>query len=158
LYYCWSNNQVNIRQSEFLDNAGSGVGDLGGGDTNNTARDINNTIEDSVMSNNGRAGIDVTGGGNAANPTIQRNTLRDNNHSNLNGGYAGIQVSSKKGDAQRYTITNNLVESTLASPTQLYGIREANPASYGSDFNTITNNTVRNHAQANIVAIGANTV
>ncbi len=163
LYYCWNNQNVNIRQSVFNDNNGAGVGDLGGGDTNDTGRDINNTVEDSRMERNGRAGIDINGGGVAANITIQRNIVRDNNR--LNGGYAGIQIAAAKGNAHTFTVTNNLVESTLLTATQLYGIREMPPVVYTNppvtytvNYNVITNNTVRFHTGADIVVVGPNTI
>jgi hypothetical protein len=156
LYYCWANQYVNIRQSIFSDNAGAGVGDMGGGDTNNTFYDYNNLIEDSVMERNGKSGIEITGGSAAANTFIQRNTVRNNNR--LNAGHAGITISAKKGHAQRFTIAGNLVESTASTPTQLVGILETNPnASYAADYNIIRDNVVRNHGQANIVTVGANT-
>jgi hypothetical protein len=156
LYYCWNNQNVNVRQSVFTDNAGAGVGDLGGGDTNDTGRDIGNTIEDSVMDRNGRAGIDITGGGTLANTMIRRNLVRDNNRSNT--GYAGIQIAATKGNAQKFTVDSNIVESTLLPATQLIGIQETNPNSYAANFNVITNNTVRFHSQSNILAIGPNTI
>lgn len=156
LYYCWSNQYVNIRQSVFNDNAGAGVGDVGGGDTNDTARDTNNIIEDNTMERNGRAGVDITGGGTQANTIIRRNTVRDNNR--LGGSYAGIQISAKKGDAHRFTVDSNLVESTSNPATQLIGIQESNFNNYTANYNTITNNIVRNHSQGNILTIGPNTV
>ncbi|HYF61441.1 MAG TPA: right-handed parallel beta-helix repeat-containing protein, partial [Herpetosiphonaceae bacterium] len=156
LYYCWGNQFVNIRQSTFNDNAGAGVGDVGGGDTNNTFFDYNNVIEDSVMERNGKAGIDITGGSAAANTIIQRNIVRDNNK--LKTGQAGIMISAKKGHAQRFTVSANTVESTASTPTQLVGIQEINPnGTYATDYNIIRDNVVRNHSQANIVSVGPNT-
>ena len=156
LFYCWSNQYVNIRQSTLSDNAGSGVGDLGGGDTNNTSRETNNLIEDSTMERNGRAGIEITGGGDQTNTTIQRNTIRNNNRNNAD--YAGIQISAKKGDSQRFTIINNLVESSANPATQFVGVRETNLNGYTANYNSIRDNTVLNHTQGNIITLGAQTV
>ncbi|MBA3468017.1 MAG: right-handed parallel beta-helix repeat-containing protein [Herpetosiphonaceae bacterium] len=155
LFYCWSNQNVNIRQGTFSDNAGSGVGDLGGGDSNGTYPDTSSTVEDSLMERNGRAGIEINGGGLTANTIIRRNTVRNNNR--LNGDYAGIQIAAKKGHAQRYTIDSNLVETTLSPATQLYGIRELNQG-YSANYNTLSNNTVLNHSLGNVVKVGPNTV
>ncbi len=155
LFYCWANQNVNIRQSVFNDNAGSGVGDLGGGDSNGTYPDTSSVIEDSTLERNGRAGIEITGGGLTANSIIRRNTVRNNNR--LNGDYAGIQIAAKKGHAQRYTIDSNQVESTLSPATQRYGIRELNQG-YSANYNTISNNTVLNHSLGNIVQVGPQTV
>lgn len=162
LYYCWANQRVNIRQSVFRNNAGSGVGDLGGGDTDNSSRDTDNIIEDSIMEGNFRAGIEVNGGGNTANNIIRRNIIRNNNTGNQD--YAGINVLSKRGPAQRYIIQDNIIENTTGG-NQLFGVREANlavppttPVDYLTDFNTITNNTIYNHPSNNLVVIGPNTV
>ncbi|MFD3165527.1 hypothetical protein [Herpetosiphon sp. NSE202] len=161
LYYCWGNQRVNIRQSVFRNNAGSGVGDLGGGDTDNSARDTDNIIEDSIMEGNVRAGVEVNGGGNAANNIIRRNIIRDNNTGNQD--YAGINLLSKRGPAQRYIVQDNIIENTTG--TQKFGVREANlavppttPVNYLTDFNTIINNTIYNHPSNNLVVIGPNTV
>ncbi len=161
LYYCWGNQRVNIRQSVFRNNAGSGVGDLGGGDTDNSARDTDNIIEDSIMEGNVRAGVEVNGGGNAANNIIRRNVIRDNNTGNQD--YAGINLLSKRGPAQRYIVQDNIIENT--NGMQKFGVREANlavppttPVNYLTDFNTITNNTIYNHPSNNLVVIGPNTV
>ncbi|MBM7846512.1 right-handed parallel beta-helix repeat-containing protein [Herpetosiphon giganteus] len=161
LYYCWGNQRVNIRQSVFRNNAGSGVGDLGGGDTDNSARDTDNIIEDSIMEGNVRAGVEVNGGGNAANNIIRRNIIRDNNTGNQD--YAGINLLSKRGPAQRYTVQDNIIENTTG--TQKFGVREANlavppttPVNYLTDFNTIINNIIYNHPSNNLVVIGPNTV
>lgn len=158
VYYCWNNSNVNIRQSEFRGNAGSGVGDVGGaiGGVSSTV-DATLIIEDSVMENNGRAGINISGGGINANTIIRRNTVKNNNTANMSPDYAGISISADTSHAQKYTISNNWVESSSVPPTQFCGIRERN-LGFTPDFNTIKDNVVLNHRDCAVTLIGANSV
>ena len=161
LYYCWNNNNVNIRQSEFRGNAGSGVGDIGGAiGTNNTSGngdvDRNLLIEDSIMEANGRAGISITGGGTNANTVIRRNVIKNNNVANMD--YAGINIKADTSHAQKYTINNNWVESDSVPATQFCGIRERNGTTYLANSNTIKDNIVLNHRDCHVSLVGANSV
>ena len=158
LYYCWNNFNVNIRQSEFRGNAGSGVGDVGGAIGGlSTTVDSTLIIEDNVMENNGRAGINISGGGTNANTIIRRNTVKNNNTANMTPDYAGISISGNTSPAQKYTISNNWVESSSVPATQFCGIRERN-LGFMPDFNTIQDNVVLNHRDCAVALIGANSV
>lgn len=155
LYYCWSNRAVNIHQSVFVGNAGSGIGDVGGGENGATSPDTNLLIEDNLVARNGRAGIEVNGGGSASGTVIRRNVVRDN--ATRGGDYAGIDIRGRRGAAGGYTVDGNLVESTVAPATQLYGIRESDAGGYAADRNSLTDNVVRGHLGGDVVATGSHT-
>jgi parallel beta-helix repeat protein len=142
LYYCWHNNNVNVRHSHFHHNGEHGIGGLG------QPGDINNTIEYNVIEYNGRAGIFINGGNDAYN-TIRHNTIR-NNSTDSAGAYAGIHFHTNDEAKRRYTIQSNTFESTTG--TQRVAIQEHNTANY----NTISGNTFSGHV-TDVIVYGSNT-
>ena len=142
LYYCWHNNNVNVRNSYFHDNGRHGIGGLG------NPGDRNNTIEYNTLENNAEAGIQINGGLDANN-TIQYNIIRNNSTASA-GAYAGVHFDSM--EAARYiTIRNNTFESTTS--TQRVAIQETS----NSNYNTIEGNTFSGHI-TDVIVYGANTV
>jgi polygalacturonase len=172
LFYCFGCHKVDIRDCNFSDNDGDGIGGLGIG----APRDTMNTIENSVFERNGRYGVHFLGGGDTGN-AIRNCTVRDNSRLSP-GKYPGIQIQAQHGaGAQGVTVENCTVESTLEPQTQWIGIEEihaiknppqpkkgeppsdAKPEVVGlADNNRIVGNKAKGHKKADIIVRGPNTV
>ena len=165
LYYCWHNENVNVRDSVFIGNGKHGIGGLG------VPGDHNNTIEGNTIERNGQAGIEMPGG-NDTNNMIRNNIIRDNSQARP-GAWPGILVtaigSANHSHARKITIEGNTIESTLEEPTQWVGIEErhakVNPEMasaingyHVADRNRIIGNKLSGHRTADIIVRGPNTI
>ena len=164
-YYCWHNNNVNLRNSLIKDNRNNGVGGLG------NPGDRKCIVEGNTIEGNARAGVEINGGMSSGS-IIRNNIIRDNSRSKP-GSWPGIAIYATAEDAQDYLIEGNTVESTLETPTQWIGIEERNgdpvkreierkgkkvEVTKLADRNRIVKNTVKGHKTADILAVGPNTV
>ena len=164
-YYCWHDKNVNVRNCVLSENQGHGVGGLG------NPGDRRCTVEGNTIERNGRAGIEINGGM-VSKSVIRNNTIRDNSRSKP-GQWPGIALFASAEDAMAYTVENNVVESTLAEPTQWVGIEErcGEPRQREverdgkkivetriADENTIRGNKLSGHKTADILLVGPKTV
>ena len=164
-YYCWHDVNVNVRNSLLADNGGHGIGGLG------NPGDRRCTVEGNTITGNGRAGVCVNGGMDSGS-VLRGNTIRDNSKAKP-GAWPGIALFASAEDARGYTVENNIVESTLAEPTQHVGIEERHGKPMRAeverngkkvvqtkiaDANTIRANRLSGHRKADIVLVGPSTV
>lgn len=162
-YYCWHNHRVNVHDSTFVGNGGHGIGGLG------VPGDSHNRIEGNVIERNGLAGVEMIGGPDNHGNTIVRNTIRDNSRITP-GKYPGVLITAVWADSSTSgaVVRENVIESTLAEPTQWVGIEEVHvPPMKGHeskadsatglvlvDESTIEGNRLKGHKTADIVVRG----
>ena len=165
-YYCWFNNNVNLRNSLIKDNAGHGVGSMG------SPGEHNLTVEGNTIEGNGLAGIWIDGGGEASNSVIRNNVIRDNSKA-VAGDWPGIAIYADGEAAGGYLIESNTIASTACQPTQMVGIEERNGDPVRTeitrngekmvvdrlaDRNVIKGNAFCGHRQSDIVIVGPGTI
>jgi hypothetical protein len=118
LYYCWHNHGANLRDSKLTGNGGHGVGGLG------NPGDVGNVVEGNLIEGNGLAGIEMRGGPKNHGNTVVGNTIRDNSRA-APGKHPGVLIAAVWREAPSGAIVrDNVIESTLAEPTQWVGIEE----------------------------------
>ncbi|MGB2820537.1 MAG: right-handed parallel beta-helix repeat-containing protein [Phycisphaerae bacterium] len=164
-YYCWHDVNVNVRHCVLSENDGHGIGGLG------NPGDRRCIIEHNTIERNGRAGICINGG-KVSGTIIRSNAIRDNSRGK-GGDWPGIAVFASAEDARAYTIEHNVVESTLAEPTQWTGIEERHGEPMRrevqrdgkktietriADENVIRSNKLAGHKTADIVIVGPATI
>jgi hypothetical protein len=164
-YYCWHNRGVNIRESKLTGNGGYGVGGLG------NPGDNGNVVEGNLIEGNGLAGVEMRGGPKNHGNTVVGNTIRDNSRA-APGKHPGVLVSAIWTESPTGAIVRgNVIESTLAEPTQWVGIEErhatplekrkelADPATglVMVDESTFEDNRLRGHKTADIIVRGRTT-
>jgi len=164
-YYCWHDKNVVVRHCVLSENQGHGVGGLG------NPGDRRCIVEGNTIERNGRAGVEVNGGMDSGS-VIRSNIIRDNSRARP-GQWPGIALFASAEDARGYTVEDNVVESTLAEPTQWVGIEErcGDPPRREverdgqkvvetrlADENAIRRNRVSGHRTADIIVVGPKTV
>ena len=154
LYYCWHNVGVNVRGCVLRANAGHGIGGLG------NPGDRDNVVEGNTIESNGLAGVEVNGGKVSRN-VIRGNTIRNNSASSP-GRWPGVLLRAAVEDARAVTVEANVIESTLAEPTQWVGVWEQCGIYRGkptvADENTVRHNTFRGHRKADVIVVGPRTI
>lgn len=144
-YFCWDNVGHVLRGNQFIDNEYGGVIGLG------NPRDTSNLLEDNVIARNGRAGIEVNGGGQSKN-VFRGNTIEDNSQK-FPGKYPGIALTSLGDGAEQYRIEKNIIRDTQRQPTQHVGVEEQ----AGADANLLRANTFSGHERADVILSGKKT-
>lgn len=154
LYFCWSNQELLLRNNRFVGNRGPGLGGLG------NPHDQRNTIEKNLIAGNGGPGIEINGGRSSGN--VIRENVIENNSQSKPGKFPGIAIYASAEDALNYTILGNTIRDTQSEPTQFIGIEER--ANLGknkdtrADENVIKDNRFSGHRAADIVVVGEKTV
>ncbi len=164
LYFCWHNKHITVCDSRFIANGNHGIGGLG------TPGDRHNLIENNLIADNGRSGVEITGGPDSGN-VVRGNTVRDNSRSKP-GAWPGILLTAGWSEGSTGAgVLGNTIQSTLEQPTQWVGIEErhAKPMEKNkdqadptyqlmlADRNRIADNQVAGHRTADILVRGPHT-
>ena len=139
LYFCWQVVGITVRGNLLHENAKSGIGGLGAG---GTGGDRFNIVSGNVCRQNGRHGIEATGG---RNNVITGNVCLDNSQQQP-GRSSGIFL----GDTSHTLVSANRCGADGEQPTQKLGIEEHGT----SDANVIAGNLCAGNLEGGVAVVG----